>query len=1239
MGNPVFIYRTPAMMNLIFADPVFEPEKWETIETEDIHSELQSRFPEWPETARIYHGQIAHDRDVTPYNKKGIERLATLEGDVFVVVYPHGWDWVLYAAIAIVAAVAAVMLVPTPAIPNLKNTQATSANNSLGNRTNQARPKSRIPDIQGQVRAVPDAIDLPFDIFENHVQKQVSLLCLGVGEYEIDADEVKDGETPVNAILGSSVAVYGPGDYPGKSGVTPVLEIGEAINEGVYLTYKSNSVNGQTLKPPNYRTYSGNQDVVFRYPNEILLKEVNYFDDFEFDSEEEEGEELFQDGDSITVQVDPFYIVIDGDGVTVTDALRCTPDGEIEFQTNDASAFAASDTVELKNAIFTSPETQQVESGVATILDTNDSVAVVLSEDMPSTAYSVYVEAADGSDVYVTGKTVSGFTISRSGTSGALDVDWEAVSAEGSPGITIDLSGIYTVASVSAGVLALSSPENTNLDWDNIATAFGTGNPTSYKTATVDKFAGTIETDLSETYTISTVSDVTYEGATWKSLALSSPASVNSDWNFLDDAPGDVSPLTNAIISSSENNWVGPFIIQRSELKRLICNFVQPNGGFKDDGKKQISASVSVQVEVTPVDSSGTPTGAAEYFTKSVFGSSTTRDQRAATAFIEPVAGPSAFSVRAKRLTPEDKDFEGTVVDEVKWRDLYGQIEITEPDFGDVTTVQSKTEATQTATGIKERKLNMLVTRKYPTRDGETDSFTSSIFATKRADDIFCARALDPNVGNLTIDELDLDSIYGAIAQVEAYFGDESMVEFCYTFDSSELSLEEELKQIAETVFCRAYRQGRKIRLVPDISSNLSSLLFNHCNKVPDSERRTVRFGLRKDADGVELEYTDETDDAFISLYLPEDQSAVNPITAQATGVRNRRQAYAHAWRSYNELLFQDETSDFTATEEAELLVQTNRVMNTDNTTDINQEGEILSVSGLILETSQEVTVSADSVIWLQHTDATMEAIPISAGADAYHVVLDYAPKQSLAVSDQNYRRTTYVITEGDAIAEAFRVNTIEPGGDGTVSVSLAKYTPLLFQNDGLRLWLRVEDVAGVDVIFDRGMDDLAPAGVNEAIADDGTRGKVLDLTAIGALFNPATGVPATSYSLLAWIKPASDADETILSDGAETYLARTAAGALEASHGVDSVDTGAASLPTGTWSHIAIVFDGTAESGSNNVFVYIDGVLSASGEIATHAPSGDITLAGSALLDEPRFYSRPLAGEEVRAIYTEEDQ
>ena len=363
-------------------------------------------------------------------------------------------------------------------------------------------------------------------------------------------------------------------------------------------------------------------------------------------------------------------------------------------------------------------------------------------------------------------------------------------------------------------------------------------------------------------------------------------------------------------------------------------------------------------------------------FNTTVEGSATTKNRRAVTLRTS-VIPQGLYNLTAIRTSDTDLQFDGTVVDEIQWEDLYILKEI-EQEFGNITTIQTKTRATGGALSVKERKLNLIVTRKVPQWNPDTRDFSENL-PTTRADHIFTAICRDEKIGNRPLDEIDLDNIYDTIKEIEEYFGTENAVQFSYTFDADNLSFEETAQSVARAVFCVAYRQGSQIRLKFEKADNEPELLFNHRNKIPRSETRTYRLGNENNYDGVELEYVDPVDDAILTLFLPDDQSATNAEEIETIGIRNKQQALLHAHREFNKIKHQSSLVEFRATQEAEILVQNSIVMVADNTTQKTYDGQIVTQENLILELSQPFEqTTGNYVIFLQHIDGTVENIPIT---------------------------------------------------------------------------------------------------------------------------------------------------------------------------------------------------------------------------------------------------------------------
>ena len=945
------------LKQVILARNPMEPDTWTHHEVKDVRDFLLGEFTEWPSTARIYHKQVSASADVTPSDEATIERLGELPGPFYVVVYPADPVTIVIAVVAVVVVAAVVLAAAKPPIPTLRNTQNQSPNNELSDRSNNPRPLARIPDIFGTVRSTPDLLAVPYKVFKDHEEVEYAYMCIGRGSY--DVSDVRDDNTLVIDIPGTSVEVYGPNTSP-NSGHAPQLRIGTPINTPVRDVSRSNSVNGQVLRPPNDQSIRGDHNIYFQTPNLVKTGAFDFTD-----------------------------------------------------------KFAAGDTLYVSEASVYQAYINQTK----TLSTYSDGFCFVIPDDTLPSEYAV------GAEIQLTGALFS------------------VPDPSGYGYRSYDLSGVYTIASKSLETVTtsntygptttttyycrvvLNSPASTNPNWDSVPQ--GASTPVGIRLS-----SGAELYNLNGTYTVLSVADDT--------ITLSNPAAVNPAWSSLTTSPN-LSPT----LCTTGSKWVGPFVLDKSNTNVVAANFVATNGLYKDDGKNQVRFDVTLELEITPINADGSVRGAVQTAQATVEGSATYRSTRAVTLDV-PVDSPGRVRVRARRVTNADLDFEGSVVDEVKWRDVYAMAPIGVTDFGNVTTVQAVTYATAGALALKERKLNMLVTRKIPLRvSGST--FTSDLHATNDAEEILSAICLDPYLGNRPASEIDFDNLYHTVQEVRDYFGTDLAAEFCYTFDADNLSFEETAQTVARAVFCIAYRRGNIIKLNFERETEDSLMLFNHRNKLPGSEVRTVRFGNQNNYDGVSLKYVSPDDDAVVNYYIPENRTAVNPQEVETLGVRNGLQAYFHAWRAWNKIRYQNVISEFTATQEADLLVTNDRVLVADNTRTGTQDGEVLDQQVLQLRLSQPVSFK-DGVnynIFIQHVDGTVESIGVSPGEDQYHVILSQAPRLPLAVGEELYARTSYIlIGDDEPRGSAFLIVEKEPQSNFTSTVRAVNYDPRYYSKD-----------------------------------------------------------------------------------------------------------------------------------------------------------------------------------------------
>ncbi len=240
---------------------------------------LTSKYEHMPEHVRIFHttsnmdhAEISFANEVTPKNAYDLKQLDFLPGTFIVVENPK---WVA-AIVSIVISIAIAFLMPTPSIAQTtQNTnQSSSANNELSNRENKIRVNGRIADNYGAGWNTPDLIAVPYKVYENNVEVEHVVGCIGRGHYKING--AYDGETNIVDIAGASVEVFRPG-VDIVSG-EPYFSLGTEITTPPLTVQHQTSVNGQVLRPADTQSLEGTNYLHFAYPNEILRATANNTD-------------------------------------------------------------------------------------------------------------------------------------------------------------------------------------------------------------------------------------------------------------------------------------------------------------------------------------------------------------------------------------------------------------------------------------------------------------------------------------------------------------------------------------------------------------------------------------------------------------------------------------------------------------------------------------------------------------------------------------------------------------------------------------------------------------------------------------------------------------------------------------------------------------------------------------------------------------------------------------------------
>lgn len=561
-------------------------------------------------------------------------------------------------------------------------------------------------------------------------------------------------------------------------------------------------------------------------------------------------------------------------------------------------------------------------------------------------------------------------------------------------------------------------------------------------------------------------------------ITLSNPASINPDWQKLADN-ADYTVETEATVSTqSDSLWQGWFYTNDKDHEKAFINIVA-RGGLYISGKGNYQPiGLRVEIESEVVDSANNPVpGTLETVTETIYGSGYEKyasgggvgyfrdgnhwwsnvetpnedaaESAAATFDIKNsnmgVGKRLRFRIRRKDTRIEFKDTY-IAYQELRVADFYGARLMTTADMPKgVTTVYSKTLATEGALSLKERKLRLLVQRYV------TDATTGILKLSNRADDIIRHIATDPKIGNLDLSQTDIAQIKTEVDNIIAYFGTPLCAEFCGTFDDTNLSAEETIQTVARAVFSQAKRQGNKIMLDFERKVPASVAVFNSHNILPDTYSAPQSFGVPSNFDGVKVEYTDPVDDATVTLNYP-NESIVNPHPEKLIGVRNKIQAHMHAMRILNRDLFVYKSCEFTAGDESNIVVRTNRITVADQLRANVQQGTVSSIetigSDIVLHTDYPINIEAGTpqTMFIQTINNGVEAIEVTA-RDDYSMTLARLPSGEISTGPDSVVQAVFV-TNTDIDRDAYLITEKSPSEGMTNKLTCTNYDDRYYQND-----------------------------------------------------------------------------------------------------------------------------------------------------------------------------------------------
>jgi hypothetical protein len=517
-------------------------------------------------------------------------------------------------------------------------------------------------------------------------------------------------------------------------------------------------------------------------------------------------------------------------------------------------------------------------------------------------------------------------------------------------------------------------------------------------------------------------------------------------------------PITcDAVVANGLTDWTAWYTLRSLTRTQVWANIIAPQGLYKDSGGKS-AATVAYTLEIEQLTAGLAPTGTVESVSSSLSGA--TSVERAETLeHVTAWTGPAR--VRMRRTTPADYDFSGTVVDEVRWADVYAVSPVTQADFGDITTIHTQRSATRGVVAASGGALSCLAQRMLPQYLGYGTAFSGTIdddgrhvggtlVATSKMVDIIAAMASDVHIGGLDLaTELDLPQIYSQQLLLDAWHADAGT--FNYTFDSSDIGFEEMVTAVASACFCRAYRQNGYIRVWHERAQATPTALFTHRNKRPNAETITRSFATDGDYDQVKITYRDSISHRPEVITLPStDIGRAKAI--ELTGVTSFAQAWYHANRELEKLLAQRITISTDTTTDARGLLPGGRVDIVDNTVFKSYDGEIVGQSGMELTLSRAVAFepSGTHSIVLVQRNGTPQGIACTAGSAPNKIVLLAVPAEAVVseLGNDGIRTMFGFAADTARAAQAYIVQEIGASDGQYINIRATNYTPNFYAAD-----------------------------------------------------------------------------------------------------------------------------------------------------------------------------------------------
>lgn len=1177
------------MLTIIFAENPLARTTWERFDTySDLcHFLLEIVAPKYsghfPDSAKIYLEKIDKDHDITPATPADAEGLSKVKGTVYVVIWPAAQAIAVQAAVTlgmlVVTSVLKKFLIPDEKVTN-RNIPTGSPNNLPGQRKNTARVLQRIPDIYGTVKCTPDLIQFPYIHYEDNLQVEVVAAIIGRGEYDIQEENIFEGQTRVNQIPGASLAIYAPHTVPVED--VPQLQIGTAIEDPLLTVVPVREVTGEQLLAPNNTVIWGDDDeatetgfehraAMFGYPSTGVGKIVFIYGDHN----RAQSENAFYFTNRLNVG-DKFGLRWQGNASGLPDAMEARGAVSVDPHALDMGAGGDANIPDLELL----PDTPDDDHYEVTGVTVHDNYNIDILSQGPAVEYTISVPASK-------------------------QAEWDKIilfnptqfSAVKAPvGYMFNRMSMVYVLNYRLGPFFCNDPNMEEVHFNFIA----------------DK--GLWVDDGRRQVAYGSVVNLSFDALTPGGIEIIvelTPADVDG----IATGPTERFDIDDGLVmigSSTQRDFIGQtFKVIPSFTGRFLVSVYRNTIQY---WRTSSSSFLSMKSGVDELNWSGTA--------NTVFGAAVFRQRG---QWADDIKWTHCYSVSTPKYYPFTSPLtdlgDVTIVHSRTAQVKYAPPREYEKNLNLIATrvipFWDGTSFGGSGSAATERGLDAAfhVMKSYALSGIIPDANIDFEGIAQAFDDVFQAFGTTEATNfshTFDAEQTSFEDILSAIG------------ESCFITFYRQGNMVKASADVSKESATLLFNHRNKLH-----GSETKNFSFGTGEE---------------NYDGVELEYQDNLDNQVKTYIAPIGiANPRNPQKIRVAGVRTRVKAAMHAWRAAHRLQYQNTILEFDSCEEAALSVVKDKVLIADGTGADVQNGEIIRIDGLTVYTSQEVVVSGSSsyTLFIQDVDGTVQSLPVVTDETPNSLILGGAPSGTLVIDADAGIYPKYILSrDQNSISSAYHIKETQFKNRGVYSVIATNYSEGYYFFDALRLWLTFNEYSGFPPVlkfFDRGPFELdfEEVGSPTAVVDAERQIVYQGPDSNSYLRYPDfSGTTLVSYTVAAWVRLDSYISEICRSNaGGTTFVVRflSSSQELEIIHDT-TVVAAYLGVELSEWTHVGVVYDESIET----LTIYINGEpeQTAVDVLPFDSFTGLRVFALDGKGDEFRIYNKPKNGQFMRELY-----